>query len=84
MTRFAQSLQQPINPQIQNLIDIHFKKKLLYEDHGIDSLQTYIQKMGISVNSKGLWGDNCAIFFLANYLHNPIHVWSKQNCVICF
>ncbi len=29
-------------------------------------------------------GDNRAIFCLANYLHMPIHVWSKRNCVICF
>jgi hypothetical protein len=56
----------------------------LYEDHGINSLQTYIQKMSISTNSRGLWGDNCAIFCLENYLHMPIHVWSKNNCVICF
>ncbi len=42
MTHFAQSLQQPINPQIQELIDIHFNVSLLYEDHGINSLQTYI------------------------------------------
>jgi len=54
MTHFAQSLQQPINPQIQKLIDIHFNVSLLYADHGINSLQTYFQKMGISANSKGL------------------------------
>jgi hypothetical protein len=42
MTLFAQSLQQPINPQIQELIDIHFIVFLLYEDHGINSLQNYI------------------------------------------
>ncbi len=40
--------------------------------------------MSISANFKGLWGDNCAIFCLANYLHRPIHVWSKNNCLICF
>jgi len=66
------------------LIDIHFNIFLLYEDHDINSLQTYIQKMSISANSRGLWGDNHAIFCLANYLHRPIHVWSKKNCVICF
>jgi hypothetical protein len=38
MTHFAQSLQQPINPQIQKLIDIHFNFSLLYDDHGINSL----------------------------------------------
>ncbi len=66
------------------MIDIHFNVSLLYEDHGINSLQTYIQKMSISANSRGLWGDNRAILCLANYLHRPIHVWSKKNCVICF
>jgi hypothetical protein len=40
MTHFAQSLQQLINPRIQELIDIHFNVYLLYEDHGINSLQT--------------------------------------------
>ncbi len=84
MTHFAQSLQQPINPQIQELIDIQFNVFSLYEDHGINSLQTYIQKISTSANSRGLWGDNCAVFCLANYLHRPIHVWSKNSCVICF
>ncbi len=85
MTHFAQSLQQPINPQIQNLIDIHFNVSLLYEDHGINFLQTDIQKMNISVNSGGLWDDNHAMVCLANYLHSrPIHVWSKKNCVMWF
>ncbi len=51
MTHFAQSLQQPINPQIQELIDIHFNVYLLYEGHGTKSLQTYIQKMSINANS---------------------------------
>ncbi len=74
----------PFNPQIQELIDIHFNVYLLYEGHGINSLQTYIQKMNISANFGGLWGDNHAIFCLANYLHRPIHVWSKEHCVICF
>ncbi len=67
----------PINPKIQKLIYIHFNFFLLYEDHGIIFLQTYIQKMCISANSRGLWGDNHAIFCLANYSHRPIHVWSK-------
>ncbi len=82
MNHFAQSLQQPINPQIQELIDIHFNVSLLYEDHSIKSLQTYIQKMSINANFGGLWGDNCAIFSLANYLHRPIHVWAKKKCYI--
>jgi hypothetical protein len=71
MAHFAQSLQQPINPQIQELIDIHFNVFLLYDYHGINSLQTYIQKMNISANFGGLWGDNCAIFCLANYYIDP-------------
>ncbi len=78
VTHFAQSFQQPIDPQIQKLINIHFNVSLLYEDHGINSLETYIQKMSISANFGGLWGDNHAIFCLANYLHRPIHVWSKK------
>ncbi len=72
------------NPQIQELIDIHFNVSSSYEDHDINSLQTYIQKMSINVNSRGLWGDNRAIFCLENYLHRPIHVWSKNNFVMCF
>jgi hypothetical protein len=40
--------------------------------------------MSINANFWGLWGDNHAIFCLTNYLHRPIHVWSKTNCVICF
>jgi hypothetical protein len=54
MTHFAQSLQQPINPQFQELIDIHFDIFLLYEDHGKNSLQTYIQKININTNSRNL------------------------------
>jgi hypothetical protein len=56
----------------------------LYVNHHINSLPTYIQKKNINANSRGLWGDNHAIFCLANYLHRPIHVWSKKHCVICF
>jgi hypothetical protein len=40
--------------------------------------------MSISANSGGLWGNNRAIFCLENYLHKPIHVWSKKHCVIYF
>ncbi len=54
--------------------------------------------MNINANFGGLWGDNCAIFCLANYLHKPISanfggLWGdncaifclvKNNCVICF
>jgi hypothetical protein len=54
------------------------------EDHSIHSLQTYIQKMNINANSGGLWCDNRAIFCLVNYLHMPIHVWSKNYSVIGF
>ncbi len=77
MNHFAQSLQQPINPQIQKLIDIHFNVSLLYEGHGINSLKNYIKKRSINASFRGSWGDNCAIFCLANYLHRPIYVWSK-------
>jgi hypothetical protein len=82
MTHFAQSLQQLINPQIQELIDIHFNVSLFYEDHDINFLQTHIQKMNTSANSRGLLGDNCAIFYLEHYLYKPIYVWSKTNCDI--
>jgi hypothetical protein len=64
-------LQQPINPQIQELIDIHVNVFLLYEDHGIYIFQNYIQKMSISANFEGLWGFNNAIFYSENYLHSP-------------
>jgi hypothetical protein len=37
------------------LIHIHFNVSLLYEDHGINSLQTHIQKVSISANFGGLW-----------------------------
>jgi len=53
MTHFARSFQQPINPQIQELIDIHLNGFLLYENQGINSLHTYIQKMSISANFGG-------------------------------
>jgi hypothetical protein len=80
MTHFAQSLQQPINPQIQKLIDIDFNVFILYEDHGINSLQTYIQKMGISANSRGLWGDNCAIFVWKIIYIGPSMFGQKKLC----
>jgi hypothetical protein len=35
---------------MQELIHIHFNVSLLYEDNGINSLQTYIQKMNINAN----------------------------------
>jgi hypothetical protein len=73
-------LTNPLTPKFKNwsiFISIFF---LLYENHGINFLQTYIQKMCISANSRGLWGDNHAIFCLANYSHRPIHVWSKKLC----
>jgi hypothetical protein len=50
------------------MIIIHFDDFLLYEDHGIHSLQTYVDKMAISAKCGGLWDDSHAIMFLANYL----------------
>jgi hypothetical protein len=41
ITHFAQSLQQPINSQIQELIYIHFNVSLLYEDYGTNVLNLY-------------------------------------------
>jgi hypothetical protein len=67
MAHFAQSLQQP-TLAFQEIINIHFDASVLYEDHGIHSLQTYVDKIDISAKYGGLWGDNCAIFCLANYL----------------
>ncbi len=73
MTHFAQSLQQPINPQIQELIDIHFNVFLLYEDHDINFFTNLYSK------NEHIWGENCAYF-----VWKIIHVWSKNNCVIFF
>jgi hypothetical protein len=67
MAHFAQSLQQPALA-FQEIINIHFDVFLLHEDHGIHSLQTYVDKMAINAKYGGLWGDNPAIFCLANYL----------------
>jgi len=77
MAYFAQLFQQTILA-FQEIINIHFDVSLLYEDHGIDSLQTYVDNMAISAKCGGLWGDNGAIFSLANYLPRPIYVWSKN------
>jgi hypothetical protein len=84
ITHFAQSLQQLIDPQIQELIHIHSNVSLLSENHGINVFQTYIQKMSISANFGAFWNDNRAIVCLANYLHRGIHIWSKTNCVVFF
>jgi hypothetical protein len=81
MAHFAQSVQQP-TLAFQEIINIHFDASLLYKNQGIRSLQTYVDKMPISAKYGGLWGDNCAIFYLANYLRRPIYVWSKRNCMI--
>jgi hypothetical protein len=69
LAHFAQSLQQPIHT-FQEIINIHFDVSLIYEDHGIHSLQTYVDKMAISAKYGGLW----AIFCLENYLQRPIYV----------
>jgi hypothetical protein len=66
MAHFTQSLQQP-TLAFQEIINIHFDASLLYKDHGIHSLQTYVDKLDISAKY-GLWGDNHAIFCLENYL----------------
>jgi hypothetical protein len=67
VVHFAQSFQQP-TLAFQEIINIDFDAFLLYEDHGIHSLQTYVDKMDISVKYGGLGGDNRAIFCLAYYL----------------
>jgi hypothetical protein len=51
---------------------------LLYEDHGINFLQTYIQKMSINANFGGLWGDSCAIFVWQIIYIGPSMFGQKQ------
>jgi hypothetical protein len=53
MAHFAQSLQQPTHA-FQEIINIHFDAFLIYKDHGIHSLQTYVDKMAISAKYGGL------------------------------
>jgi hypothetical protein len=53
MANFAQSLQQP-TLVFQEIINIHFDALLFYEDHGIDSLQTYVDKMAVNSKCEGL------------------------------
>jgi hypothetical protein len=38
---------------IPKIIIIHFDDSLLYKDHGIHSLQTYVDKMAISAKCGG-------------------------------
>jgi hypothetical protein len=77
MAHFAQLFQQNILA-FQEINNIHFDVSLLNEDHGIDSLETYVDKMAANAKYGGLWDDNGAIFCLANYLQRPIYVWSKN------
>jgi len=53
MAHFAQLFQQTILA-FQETINIHFDVSLLYEDHGINSLQTCVDKMAISAKCGGL------------------------------
>jgi hypothetical protein len=77
MTHFAQSLQQPINPQIQEMIDTYFNVSLVYENHDISFVQTYIQKMNISlVQILEVYGAIIVPYFVWQIkLVNYIHVW---------
>ncbi len=52
---FAQSLQQHVLA-FQEIINIHFDVSLLYEHHGMYSLQTYVDKMAISAKHGGFVG----------------------------
>jgi hypothetical protein len=52
MAHFAQSLQQP-TLAFQEIINIHFDASLFYEDHGINSLRTYVDKMVINAKCEG-------------------------------
>jgi hypothetical protein len=77
MAHFARSFKQP-TLSFQEIIIIHFDVSLLYKDHGISSLQTYVDKVAISAICGSLWGDNHAIFCLTNDLQRPIYVWAKK------
>jgi hypothetical protein len=46
-------------------------------------LQNFIQKMCISANSRGLWGDNHAIVFW-QIIHIGPSIFGQKNCAICF
>ena len=82
MNHFSISIQNPSH-SLQEMLSIHFNPTFLFDDHKITSLQAYIQKMSISANDGGLWGDNRAIYCLAYYLNKPIYIWSKKNMNIC-
>jgi hypothetical protein len=77
MAHFAQSFKQP-TLAFQEIINIHFDVSLLYKDHGINSLQTYVDKMAISAICGSLWSDKHTIFCLTNDLQRPIYNWSKN------
>jgi hypothetical protein len=81
MAHFAQSFKQP-TLAFQEITNIHFDVFLLYKDHGINSLQTYVDKMAISAICGSLWGDNHAIVCLTNDLQRLIYVWAKTLCDI--
>ena len=74
---------QNISHSLQETLSIHFSPTFLFEDLKIISIQVYIQKMSISANDEGLWGDNIAIYFLVFYMDKPIYIWSKKNMMIC-
>jgi hypothetical protein len=59
------------------MIDNHFNVSSLYENHGISSLQTYIQKMSMSlVSILEVYGLVIMPYFVWQIkLVNHIHVW---------
>jgi hypothetical protein len=70
MAHFAQSLQQP-TLAFQEIINIHFDASLLYEDHGIHSLQTYVDKMAISAKY-GVCGVTIVQYFVWQIIYKGL------------
>jgi hypothetical protein len=39
----------------------------------------YIQKMSLTTSNGGLWDDFTTIYWISQYLQQPIYVWNKNN-----
>jgi hypothetical protein len=39
----------------------------------------YIQKMSLIASNGGLWGDFTTIYWISQYLQQPIYVWNRNN-----
>jgi hypothetical protein len=77
MNHLSKSIPNPSH-SMQEMLSIHFNPTFLFEGHTITYIQAYIQKMSISANDVGLWGDNRAIYCLAFYLNKTIYIWSQK------